>query len=216
MKKLLGIIALALLVVNLNAQHDAKAKKVLDDLSKKTKTYKTIKAKFTIGLENKKDNVKEEFSGSITMKGEKYRLSAMGSETYFDGKTIWTYVEEVDEVYISNPDANENSILSNPSKLFTIYQDDFKYRYISDVNRGEKQLAEIDLYPVDLKQQFSRIKIFILKDKLQIDSAVVFGKDGNTYVFSVKTFQTDVEVKDTDFTFNPASHPGVEVIDMRL
>jgi outer membrane lipoprotein-sorting protein len=216
MKKIIGTIAILLIVMQAGAQQDPKAKAILDALSNKTKSYSTIRAQFSIALENMKENVKEEFAGSILMKGEKYRLSAMGSETYFDGKKIWTYLEEVSEVYISDPEVDENSILSNPSKLFTIYQEDFKYRYIADVTQGGKQLAEIDLYPEDLKQQFSRIKLFVDKTKLQIESAMVFGKDGNTYIFTVKTFQTNVVVKDADFTFNPDAHKGVEIIDMRF
>jgi outer membrane lipoprotein-sorting protein len=216
MKKIIGLIAVLFIVIQAFAQQDPKAKTLLDALSAKTKSYSTIRAQFSIALENMKDNVKEEFSGSILMKGEKYRLSAMGSETYFNGKTIWTYLEEVGEVYISEPQEEENSILSNPSKLFTIYQEDFKYRYIADVTQSGKQLAEIDLYPEDLKQQFSRIKLFIDKAKLQIESAMVFGKDGNTYIFTVKTFQTNVVVKDSDFTFNPDAYKGVEIIDMRF
>lgn len=216
MKKLAGTFLLILMVISTQAQQDPKAKTILDALSNKTKSYSSIRAQFTIGLENSRDNVKEEFSGSIVMKGEKYKLSAMGSETYFDGKTIWTYLAEVGEVYISSPEDNENSVLGNPSKLFTIYQEDFKFRYIADVTQGGKKLAEIDLYPNDLKQQFSRIKLFIDKDRLQIDSAMVFGKDGNTYVFVVNTFQTNISVKDSDFVFDPTAYKNVEVIDMRF
>lgn len=216
MKKLAGTFLLILMVISTQAQQDPKAKTILDALSNKTKSYSSIRAQFTIGLENSRDNVKEEFSGSIVMKGEKYKLSAMGSETYFDGKTIWTYLAEVGEVYISSPEDNENSVLGNPSKLFTIYQEDFKFRYIADVTKGGKKLAEIDLYPNDLKQQFSRIKLFIDKDRLQIDSAMVFGKDGNTYVFVVNTFQTNISVKDSDFVFDPTAYKNVEVIDMRF
>jgi outer membrane lipoprotein-sorting protein len=216
MKKIIGITALLFIFMQAEAQQDPKAKTILDALSAKTKSYTTIRAQFSIALENMKENVKEEFAGSILMKGQKYRLSAMGSETYFDGKTIWTYLEETGEVYISDPLEDENSILSNPSKLFTIYQEDYKYRYIADVTQNGKQLAEIDLYPEDLKQQFSRIKLFIDKTKLQIESAMVYGKDGNTYIFTVKAFQTNVAVKDTDFIFNPEAHKGVEIIDMRF
>jgi outer membrane lipoprotein-sorting protein len=216
MKKIIGLFLLIFLLGQLSAQQDPKAKKVLDDLANKTRTYTSMKAEFTIGLENMRDNVKEEFAGSILMKGDKYRLSAMGSETIFDGNTIYTYLEEVGEVYISSPEESENSILSDPSKLFTIYQDDFKYRYIADVNEGGKRLSEIDLYPNDLKQQFSRIKLFVDKDKLQVHSAMVYGKDGNTYVFVIKSFQTNLNIRDTEFIFDKDEYPGVEVIDMRF
>ncbi len=216
MKKLISIFTLAFLVIQSEAQQDERARIILDNLSKKTRSYNSIRAEFTIGLENRKDNITEEFSGSILMKGEKYRLSAMGSETFFDGKTIWTYLEEISEVYISDPLENENSILSNPSKLFTIYQDDFKFRFIAEVNHDGKKLAEIDLYPKDLSQQFSRIKLFINLELLKIDSAVLFTKDGNTYVLNIKSFESNVAVSDSDFVFNPAYRQGIEIIDMRF
>lgn len=201
---------------NTLAQQDPKARKMLDDLAKATKGFTSIKADFSISLENLKDNIKEEFSGSILIKGDKYFLSAMGAETYFDGTTMWTHLKDIGEVYISSPDEDETSILSNPSRLFQIYQEDFKMRYVSDMVVDGKNLAEIDLYPNDLNQQFSRIKLFIHRDKLQIASAMVFGKDGNTYIFDVKSFRTNLPVKDSEFVFDSSANPDVEEIDMRF
>ena len=56
----------------------------------------------------------------------------MGSIVYFDGKTIWTYTEEFDEVIINEPDSLDDNFISNPAKIFYWYNRDFKYRYVGE------------------------------------------------------------------------------------
>jgi len=44
---------------------------------------------------------------------------------------------------------------------------------------------------------------------------VISGKDGTIYTLNIDKFVEGVEVAETDFTFDPEKHPGVEVIDLR-
>src|ERR1017187_9561519 len=83
------------------AQNDPKAKKILDDLGAKTKTYTTIKAEFSKTLE-KKDKGKESEDSKIETKGTKYKLTITGHEIYCDRKTVWDYVKEGNEVIIKD------------------------------------------------------------------------------------------------------------------
>ncbi|HXC03131.1 MAG TPA: hypothetical protein VNZ86_00190, partial [Bacteroidia bacterium] len=75
---------------------DPKAKAILDELSTKTKAYKTIKATFTITLENK-EKKKDTQDGSILIKGKKYKVSLKGQEYYNNGVYIWNYVASAKE-----------------------------------------------------------------------------------------------------------------------
>jgi hypothetical protein len=43
----------------------------------------------------------------------------MGTESWFDGRSIYTYMPDVNEVMISDPDEGEGGLMSNPAKLFT-------------------------------------------------------------------------------------------------
>ena len=45
--------------------------------------------------------------GRIRLKGEKFRLDTEGITTWFDGRTQWTYLENSDEVNVSEPTAEE-------------------------------------------------------------------------------------------------------------
>jgi len=87
-------IALALLVGTASnaqtsardAKNDPEAKKVLDAVSTKFKTYKTVQAGFTYKVENASGKSLSSKSGTILMKGTKYKVSFGGNEIYSDGK----------------------------------------------------------------------------------------------------------------------------------
>ena len=51
--------------------NDPVAQKILDQLSKATKSYSSIKANFTYTLENKKENSKDSQNGQLFLKGDK-------------------------------------------------------------------------------------------------------------------------------------------------
>ena len=45
-------------------------------------------------------------TGTISMKGIKYKVSFGGQEIFCDGKTVWNYDKSSNEVTISNLDAS--------------------------------------------------------------------------------------------------------------
>ncbi|MEE4197939.1 MAG: outer membrane lipoprotein carrier protein LolA [Bacteroidales bacterium] len=197
------------------AQQDPEAKVILDKLSEKTKSYQNIQSDFTIEYKNIKDNSYNTSKGSITVKGDKYRLNFMGSESLYNGKTLWSYVAEVNEVNISEPEQNDKDIFSNPQEIFTIYTKDFKYQLMDQFSESGISKAIIDLYPNDIEEDYSRIRLEINTDKYQLKSVTIFGKDGSHYLINFNHYQTNLDIDSTYFTFNPSDYPGVEVIDMR-
>lgn len=192
----------------------AKAKEILNKVSAKTRQYQTIKADFSFSLENLQDNIKENHDGSILLKGNKYRITLMGVTNYFDGKTLYTWMKEAEEVNISEPDMTDESTL-NPASIFTIYEKGYKLKYVGEKSVGGKMMHEIDLYPENRDKPFSRIKLTINKETLQINSFMQQGKDGNNYTITVKNMQTNVPAADGDFIFNKTANPKVNVIDLR-
>ena len=41
------------------------------------------------------------------------------------------------------------------------------------------------------------------------------GKEGDHYTYSINSMVTDQDIPDTEFVFDPAQHPDVEVVDLR-
>jgi len=193
---------------------DPKAKNILDQVSAKTKAYKTIEAEFAINLENKQEKTSDSKKGKIYIKGNKYKVELAASTIYNDGKTQWTYMKDPNEVNITVPDPNDDNSL-NPAKMFTIYEKGYKIRFINEKFEKNHNVYEIDLYPIDLKKDFSRITLMIDKQRMQLFSMKRFGKDGADYYIEVLKVDIDTEMNDAMFTFDKTKYPKVEVNDMR-
>jgi len=191
--------------------HDPEAKKVLDKVSAHTKTMKTISIVFKYKVENKQDGVSESFDGYAFMKGNKYKIIIPGNEIISDGKTVWSVMNEAEEVTISEPGPDDDSLF-NPAKLFTIYESGFKYKYLGEEN---KQFV-IDLFPEKANEKnFSRVRLHIDKVKSEITSIKTFRKDGYDYTIDVSNFMGNNDLPESLFSFKKESYSNYEIVDMR-
>jgi len=220
MRKLLKTIlipATLLTVLPALAQQDPHAERILKRLSEKTESYSSLKMDFTVKVEDKQRGTTDKFGGTVLIKGEKYRLDVFDTKTYFDGEAVYTYLTDVDEVMISDPEEEEDEtdMFSNPAKILRVYEENFKYRMRGEVNLNGKTHYEIDLHPEEREVEFHTIKLFIDKEDTVLHKAVISGKDGSVYTIEIQNIETNMEVSKEDFTFDPEEHPGVEVIDMR-
>ncbi len=210
--KKLTIVALLTLgsFTAITAQNDPKAKKILDELSAKTKAYTSIKAEFSKTVE-KKDKSKETQNSKIESKGNKYKLVIAGHEIYCDGKTVWDYGTDANEVIVKDMEGNGDETL-NPSTIFTMYEKGYKYKFDSE----DATSQTISLFPENPdKQKFHTIKLCIDKVKKQIISVKMLMKDGTTQTYTVKSFVANSDLPDSNFTFNAKTHAGVSVEDLR-
>jgi outer membrane lipoprotein-sorting protein len=217
MKKL--IIALSLLIVNvpLYAQVDAKAKKILDEVSAKTKTYNTINAEFSITIENKKEKTTHTQFGKLTLKGSKYKLEVNNQTIISDSKTSWTILKDASEVQINSIESKEKETGINPSNIFTMHEKGFKYEFVKEEKQKNGAVYQIiKLFPEDVKKKnYHTAVLTINKDKSQIVSIKILGKDGTDMTYLVKSFVANSVVPETMFVFNDKNYPGYEVIDLR-
>ncbi len=210
-KKIIIITFLAVANFSLMAQdQDPKAKKILDELSAKTKACTTIKAEFSWVIE-KKDKTKDTQVGKIQTKGAKYKLEIPGHEIYCDGKTVWDFIKDANEVQIKDMEVGGDDAI-NPSNIFTIYEKGFKYKFESE----DATTQVISLFPINPdKKKFHTIKLYIDKTKKQITSVKMFMKEGTIQTYTIKTFLCSAVIPDTDFVFDSKLHKGISIEDLR-
>lgn len=213
MKKTFLAVLFLILVKVTFAQYDPKALEILEAMGEKYKTMPSYEANFAYALTNDVENIKEEFKGKLTVKGDKYRISLPEQEVINNGVTVWTYLPEVKEVNIDTYDRNSGDI--NPLKIYEIYQKDFKYLYIQEKTESGVVCEEIDLVPEKKDAQYFKIKLLIKKKDKVIQSLTMFDKGGNRYKYTITKFVPNAEVSDSYFSFDPKKHPDVEVIDLR-
>ena len=123
-------------------------------------------------------------------------------------------MKDGNQVTISNIEDQSNELV-DPSSLFSIYEKGFKSKYIGEVKKGNKTLYQIELLPENEAQDVSKVSLFINKESMMIDSAELYGTDGNIYGIQVNKLETNKNFPDSDFVFNPADYKDVEVIDLR-
>lgn len=187
---------------------DQKAKSILDQLSKKTKSYTSIEAKFTNTFSSTVTDINEKQSGTLFLKDDSYRLEMEAQTIICDGETNWIYLEDEEEVNITEIDDEENEL--NPSKIFTIYENGYKYKFVKEDNKN----YQIDLFPNE-SGPFLKVELFIDKTKMQISSFTMIDKQGSQYKYDIDSFITNKEMSNDFFVFKTADYPNVDVIDLR-
>lgn len=191
---------------------DPEGKKVLDAVSAKFKSYKTVTAKFSLKIENAAGKNLGVKTGTVYMKGIKYRISVTGQEIFSDGSNVWTFDKAANEVTITKLDPSANSL--TPQKLFTnFYEKDFLYKLNGPVKVGAKTLKEVELTPIDKTKPFHKVLLYV--DKNAISSTKIFEKTGNRYTYSTTSLTPNAAVSDATFVFDAKKYPGVEVVDLR-
>ncbi len=193
---------------------DPDAKKILDNVSAKFKTYKSIVASFSLKIENSSGKVLGTKTGVVNIKGSKYRVNASGQEIYSDGTNIWTFDKAANEVQLTKFDASANAI--TPQKMFTnFYDKDFLYKLNGETKQGKKTIQEIELTPLDKTKTFFKVLVGIDKSSQTIVSTKIFQKTGDRYTYTITSMKTNTNLPDELFVFDSKKYPKAEVIDLR-
>lgn len=195
-------------------QNDPKAKSILDNVSKKFQSLKSVVANFMLKVQGANNSVNDSKKGTVYMKGSKYKVSMDGQEIISDNKTSWTYAKDVNEVTINNVDQSSTSI--TPAKLFTnFYDKDFLYRLDDESTEKGKVLQNIEMTPTDKSKNIFKVVVSVDKKNQNIAKMKVFEKNGNQYTYEITNFTPNANVNDAMFTFDAKKYPGVEVVDLR-
>ena len=213
MKRILSLTASMFFAFTMLAQD---AEQILGELSLKAKSYTSIKASYTSRLIDNISGVDIPSKGTVTTKGEKYRLDTGDYLIISDGETMWTYQKEHNEVSIDYlEDMGEDGI--DPSKFFTLWEKDFTSNLKGEINMDGIDCYEIYLYPTEPEEKsFHTIRMYVDKKRMEVYKLEVKGRDGTDVTYKVKTFEVNVPVNDQTFEFGADEFPGVEVIDNRL
>jgi outer membrane lipoprotein-sorting protein len=213
MKKLL--IALLLISVTISTQaQDAKAKSILDNVSKKVKALKSLKANFSITITAAKGAKPQSKKGTVNMKGDKYYVTLSGQEIYCDGKTTWTYMKESNEVQVNTLDPKENAF--TPSKLFTnFYDKEYTYQYAGVQTVAGKKVDVILLMPTNKSKQYTKVELMIDQASSVVAGGKMYEKNGNVYAYTVSGYTPNPVLADNMFVFDAKKYPKVEVVDLR-
>ncbi|TAE00077.1 MAG: outer membrane lipoprotein carrier protein LolA [Bacteroidetes bacterium] len=193
---------------------DAAAKAILDAMSDKYKKMKGYKADFTYQLSSDAEKVTDNVKGTISVKGDKFRLKVGKQEIFNNGKTVWTYLKDENEVTITNPKA-EDKEMSSPTEIYSMYKKGFKFLFIEESKVGNTLCEIIDLTPENKNLNYFKVRLSIDKATKMIKNWRIFEKTGRKYTYQIENFQANTDLEDSFFSFDKSKYPKVEEVDLR-
>ncbi len=202
---LLGLLSSGFVASALDADAILKASKA------KIQAAKDFSADFTIQMNNPAMNRPVTQTGSFMYKDGMYTLKLDGQEVYCDKNKTWVYLEEVNEVEVSDYQPDETETIES---IFKLYETNSQPRYdgIENVNGAacDKIFLAVKSKDLDYNQAFLYID---QKTKLPRKVTLIDRRQTRTsYIFS--KMKTNQGLTAASFQFNPKSYPGVSVIEL--
>ena len=156
--------------------------------------------------------------GTAYKSGKKYAYYTPDYVVVNNGKYNWLYVKSENEVTITgNEDAEEENGLISPSKLMSIWEKGFKYKFIGEGKVGGKVLQEIRLYPENPKKsKYHTITLIINKTKNELHEVSIKGRDGVNMKYELKGFKSGQKIPASKFKFDKSKYPNCTENDQRF
>ena len=189
----------------INAQNNAEA--LIRVLVGQIKSHNNVEMTFNYQISSQGEKVGDSEKGHVWLQGEAYKSEMADQQTISDGKTIWTYFIDAEEVMVSNASEGADN---TPLKILTSLDEN----YVATLTGINAQgIATVEL--ANPAGQYKRVTLKINTKKAELKSADIYLEDGNKFVINVEEMKFDQTLDDQFFTFDTKKHPNVDVIDMR-
>lgn len=187
-----------------SAQNNAEA--IIRLIVNQMKSHKNVEMtyKYQVSTEGLTTEAQQ---GKGWLQDEAYKVEMVEQQIISDGKTIWNYLIDEEEVMISN--ATEG-VDNTPLKLLTSLDENYAATLTGMDAQGN---AVIEL--ANPKGQYKRVTLRVNANKLSINSLDVYMEDGTKLTITMEEMKFDQDLDKDFFTFDAKKHPKVDVIDMR-
>lgn len=193
---------LVVLLLTFTSLFAINARQVLDKTMSVLSNKGGVSAKFTI-----QGGAYGNTSGTIAVKGRKFRIVTPIATVWFDGKTQWTYMKRSNEVNVNTPSEGELQAI-NPYSFINLYQSGYSMS-LSFVGGNYK----VHLIATDNKKQVQEMYIIVGKSNY-VPSQVRMKQYGKWSTINISGFKSS-KISDATFRFNSKDFPSAEIIDLR-
>ncbi|KIC63002.1 LolA family protein [Chryseobacterium taiwanense] len=203
MKNIISKIILSGLVVGtvglVSAQKiDAKAKKILDDVTANYNSKKNSYFKFSFGS-GVNGQISKTEPGIYYVAGDKYKLKIMETEQIFDGNKIYNINTEDMEVTIAKP--NGSAAMFSPINYLTTYRKDYNVSYNGKKTVDGVSADFIKLTPVK-NNGLEAVYIFVNSAKKQMLKLEQHGNNKDVAVIAIKEYKENQNLDPNMFIFD--------------
>ena len=203
-RNIIACLCLLFVTQTVIAQNNAEA--LIRLLVNQMKSHKNVEMSYKYQI-NSNGQTTETQQGKAWLQGESYKVEMVEQQLISDGKTIWTYLVDNEEVMISDATEGEDN---TPLKLLTSLDENYAATLTGMDAKGN---ATIEL--ANPKGQYRRVTLRVNTNKMEINSMDIYLEDGTKLIVTIDEMKFDQDLDNKFFTFDTKKHPNVDVIDMR-
>ena len=215
MKNILNKLFISFLIVaffgTISAQKiDAKAKTILEAVSKNYKAKDNVYFKFVYGTGTGKTVTKTE-PGIFYSAKDKYKLKIMGTEQIYDGNKIYNISAEDEEVTIATPTGSEQ--MFSPLTYIEEYKKGYNVKYIGKIKVNGVNTDMIQLTPIT-KNGIKLVNIFVNDAKKQMVKMEQFSTDNSVSVIAINDYKENQNLSNSLFNFDKAQFGNFVITEL--
>lgn len=210
------IFALAILFIATLAfsQNSSQSKSILDKAYNAYTASNGIKLSFKLTTTEANGTAYQPQSGQALIKGNKFKLTMDAVDTWFDGKTQWVLMKDVNEVNISNPTGEEIASVS-PLALLSMYKTGYTLKAPVSKTVNGKSAYVINITPTASNKDFKSVSVAVDKKTNNLLQVNLTMNNGTKNKIDISNYNANYKFSDSEFVFNKANHKGVEIVDLR-
>jgi outer membrane lipoprotein-sorting protein len=205
--RFLGLLALiAVLAAGQVEAQPRSSDDLLDRLRARYEATDALRARFTQTVGD------ASMEGTLTLRGDAYRIEMRDQTLVTDGSTSWVYSEPDAQVLINDVIPDETAF--SPADFFTHYPDRFYVAVAGSVTLDGARHDKLTLTPKSPDAFLREVTLFVRStDALPTRVQIVDG-NGTRLAFDLRDVELNPRLPVGIFRFDPPS--GTEVVDLRF
>jgi outer membrane lipoprotein-sorting protein len=209
------IIALSLLFFSVAAftQSSSEAKNILDKTYNDYLKSNGIQLNFKVVTTDARGKNPYTEKGVAKIKRNSFTFSTENINVWYDGKTQWWLMKDVNEVNISNP--SNQDLTSSPTGLLGLYKTGFTLKAPVSKTVNGKSAYVIEMIPTVQRSDFKAASVAVDKNNNTLLQVNLTLKDNMNIKVDISNYNANYNFNDSTFVFNKSLYPGVEIVDLR-
>ncbi len=149
-------------------------------------------------------------AGTLVTAGDRFRLELPGMQTWYDGRTQWSYLQSVNEVNITEPTVEELAQI-NPFAIVSAIKGTFTPTLVS--SNQKRQVVRFTPTASGASDISSMTVTFDASTSWP--QMIELVSSAGKVVITVTGVKTGGKLPASAFVYNKKTHPGAEIVDLR-
>lgn len=204
------IIISLLLLFPLFAMAQKDAAVMLDNVVAAIKADAALQMDYTYTIFDEEGAVVYSDNGTMKLDNERYALDMDNMKIWCDGKTQWSYMKDIDEVYITAAGSDEAQNLS-PLYIMETYREN----YSLEIRPGTDNLHIVTLTAHDVEAEVNKLELLVNSETSRL-AAMFIHMPGQGYAaVQLDNYVPGCKFASATYECPVGDFPTAEVIDMR-